>query len=293
MKKFAIISVIFLAVLVFVIASNRQATPKSDNHQLTVTTSFYPFYFFSREIGRDKVSITNITPVGVEPHDYEPSIQNIVSIEKSDLLIIDGILEPWGKRQKENLKGSSVTVLEVRSESNVDPHTWLNPVLAKTDVAVILAAFSRLDPENSSYYQQNANQLLAKLSQLDSDYRSGLANCRQQSIVTSHDAFGHLASEYGFKQIAISGLSPDEEPSSKDLVRIATFSKQNNIKHIFFESLVSPKLSQTLAFEIGASVLVLDPLEGPSSDNIKLNYDYFTIMRNNLNNLKIALECTQ
>ncbi len=132
-----------------------------------------------------------------------------------------------------------------------------------------------------------------KLDQLDKTYAEGLKTCKQKDIITSHAAFGYLATRYGLNQVAISGISPDEEPSSQQLAEVAKFAKENDVKYIFFESLVSPKLSETIAHEIGAKTLVLDPLEGISDDDIKQGKNYFTVMENNLKNLQKALQCSQ
>lgn len=126
---------------------------------------------------------------------------------------------------------------------------------------------------------------------LDKDYRSGLSKCNKKDIITSHAAFGYLAKEYGFNQLAIAGLSPDEEPTLQTLKNISDFAKKNNVQYIFFESLVSPKLSETIANEVGAKTLVLNPLEGLSIQDIAEGKNYFTEMRSNLNQLKIALQC--
>ena len=163
--------------------------------------------------------------------------------------------------------------------------------MAKKEVEKIAQAIDQADPNNKSFYDQNTKNLEDKLDQLDNEYKTGLTSCQSKDIVTSHAAFGYLGTRYGLNQVAIAGLSPDEEPSSKQLVDVADFARKNNVKYIFFESLVSPKLSETIAQEIGAKTLVLDPLEGLSDDNIKQGKDYFSVMRDNLANLQTALQC--
>ena len=268
-----------------------------------VVTSLYPIYFFASQIAGDKAEVTNVTPSGAEPHDYEPTIQDIVNFEKSDLLILNGGgLELWGDNMKQNLNDKKVIIVtasdgiankqaEEKGETIQDPHVWLSPQLAKKEVVNILAGFIKADPNNKETYEKNADALKVKLDELDVQYKEGLNNCTQKNIVTSHTAFGYLASTYGFDQVPISGLSPDEEPSARQLIDLAEFAKQNNIKYIFFETLVSPKLSNTLANEIGAQTLVLDPIEGVSEKDIEQGKNYFSIMRDNLNNLRTALEC--
>jgi zinc transport system substrate-binding protein len=173
----------------------------------------------------------------------------------------------------------------------IDPHIWLSPPLVKQITDKITQALIQIDPANSNYYQTNANSLKAKLDNLDVEYKQGLSNCAEKNIITSHAAFGYLATTYGLNQVSIAGLSPDAEPSPQQLADITKFAKANNVKFIFFESLVSPKLSDTIANEIGAKTLVLNPIEGLTNDEISQGKNYFTEMQNNLSNLKIALQC--
>lgn len=282
----------------------QQQTAKPQHAKIQIYASFYPLYFFASQIGGEKASVNNVTPAGSEPHDFDPTAQDIAKIEKSDLLLLNGGVESWGDKIKENLKGTNVTIVVagdgllskqlVENGQNVkDPHVWLNPVLAKKEVAKITAGFSKVDPLNASYYQDNEKKLDTQLDQLDGQFKKGLANCQNKDIVTSHEAFAYLADRYGLHQIAIAGLSPDAEPSAKQLADVSDFAKKNHVNYIFFESLVSPKLSQTIAQEIGAKTLVLDPLEGIPQDKIKQGENYFTVMNQNLHNLQTALQCTQ
>jgi zinc transport system substrate-binding protein len=273
----------------------RQANP-IDRSKIQVTTSFYPLYFFASEIGGDKVEVRNITPVGAEPHDYEPSAQEIAAIEDSQMLVLNGGVEAWGDRIKDQLDAKKTLVIiagEGLFATNSDPHIWLDPVLAKKEAARILQGFIQIDLKNKVYYEANAQALNVKLDQLNSEYKNSLQNCNNKNIVTSHAAFGYLASEYGLKQIPIAGMSPDAEPSIQSLTQVADFVKANKIKYIFFETLVSPKFAQTIAQETGAQTLVLDPLEGLSVQDMQSGINYVSVMESNLKNLKIALECGQ
>jgi zinc transport system substrate-binding protein len=136
----------------------------------------------------------------------------------------------------------------------------------------------------------NATVLKSKLADLDKEYYAGLAHCADKNIITSHAAFGYLATDYGLTQVPIAGLSPDAEPSPKQLADIVDFAKKNHATTIFFEALVSPKLSQTIASEVGAKAAVLDPIEGVVNPGPTV--DYFSIMRHNLQALRTALVCT-
>ncbi len=272
-------------------------------NKLRVITSFYPLYFFAQEIGGDKTSITNITPSGAEPHDYEPSTQDMIQIENSNLLVLNGGgLEPWGNNIKQNVDPAQTKIVvagegllsqqvQENGQNIIDPHVWLSPPLAQLMVDKIAQGFVQVDTANAAYYQTNATALKQKFQALDQEYARGLSSCKQTDIITSHAAFGYLATAYHLHQMPIAGLSPDAEPSQKQIEQLATFAKQNNIKYIFFESLVSPKLSQTLAQEVGAQTLVLDPIEGLSENDLASGKNYLTEMRNNLTNLELALQC--
>jgi len=262
--------------------------------KLQIVASFYPMAFFAQQIAGDKADVINITPAGAEPHEYEPSTQDIVKMEQANLIILNGNVEPWGDSIQANLQNNSVHIITAgEGLGSADPHVWLDPVLAKQEVQKISDAIIAIDPSDSSFYAANTVALLQKFDQLDTAYKNGLAICSSRDIVTSHAAFGYLAERYGLNQLAIAGLSPDEEPATKALIDTAKFVQGHNVKYIFFESLVSPKLSQTIAQETGAQTLELNPLEGLTQTEIGQGQDYFSVMYNNLYNLQLALSCTK
>lgn len=304
MKK-TIVTILFLSgiAVMGVLLSKHAAQENVVTDKLQVTTSFYPLYFFAQQIGGDRANVVSITPAGAEPHDYEPSARDIAQIEKSKLLVLNGgNLEPWGDSIKENLDPAQTKIvvagdglanqqLAENGENSVDPHVWLSPPLAEQMVDKITQGFAQIDLVNASYYQNNAIVLKQKLQALDQEYAQGLGRCKQIDIITSHAAFGYLATTYHLHQLPIAGLSPDAEPSQQQIEWLANFAKQNNIQYIFFESLVSPKLSQALAQEIGAQTLVLNPIEGLGQKDLAGGKNYFTEMRQNLTNLELALQC--
>ena len=294
MKKIILLTLIFSVLGLSLFFVYKRQVVNVNSQKLQITASFYPYYFFASEIGGDKVQVVNITPAGAEPHDYELSSGDIVQIENSKLLILNGIVEPWGADIQKNLEGKNTEIIIAGQglfNYSADPHVWVSIRLAEKQVATILNEIVQIDPGNASYYKENANKLLSDLNNLDQDYKNGLSNCQKKDIVTSHAAFGYLASDYGLTQIPIAGLSPDTEPSLEQLANITNFVRKNNIKYIFFESLVSPKLAETIAKETGAKTLVLDPLEGLTPDALSKGENYLTVMEENLHNLRVALEC--
>jgi len=296
----SIAALLFLSIGFFMLRVSNVTTQEG---KLQVSASFYPLYFFAKEVGGDRANVSNIVPAGAQPHDYEPTPQDIVHIQGSDILFLNGAgLEVWADTIKTNLSGKKTRVVVVGQElatrqikqegkKATDPHVWLSPLLAQQMVDIMANAYAKTDPQNVSYYQAQGTSLKSKLQQLDAEYSQGLLSCTRKDFVTSHAAFGYLAQAHGLSEIPIAGLSPDAQPSAQQLAQIAQFARQNHITHIFFESLVSPKLAQTIASEVGAQTLVLDPIEGLSDQDIALGKDYFSQMRQNLKNLQIALQC--
>lgn len=309
MKK--ILFILAIALIAIVLGGNWLLQNKDETSEekkkLPVVASFYPLAFFGSEIGGYKATVTNLTPAGTEPHDYEPSARDLANAENSRLIIINGGIENWGDKVKEDAAKRDTTVVtaaeglmnrEVEEEEGEgqtirDPHVWLDPMLAKEEVKKITDGYIQADPQNQGYYENSESILNEKLDQLHRKYQMGLQNCQTKDFVTAHAAFGYLASRYGLNQISISGLSPEAEPSLQQVADITDFARENDIQYIFFETLVNPKLAETLANEIGAKTLVLDPLEGLSEDDINAGKNYFTVMEENLANLQTALQCTQ
>jgi zinc transport system substrate-binding protein len=306
-KKFGLI----ISILVFVtylsyVRFNYLKKYNQSNIQniIQITTSFYPLYFFTSQIGGNLVNVVNITKNGIEPHEYEPTIKDIQNIQNSKLLITIGSgFEPWFTRIKSDLRKSKIELLEITQKLNLiinnnsdeniiyDPHVWLSPKLALKLTDNITSDLIHIDPKNLIYYQKNADMLKNKLSEIDREYKIGLAHCQINTFITSHAAFSYLARDYNLIQIPISGINPESEPSPKQIEGIINIVKQNKINYIFFETLVNPKLSETIAGEVHAQTLVLNPIEGLTNEEIKNHTDYFSLMENNLKNLRIALAC--
>ena len=267
-----------------------------------VVTSFYPLEYLAERIGGDNISVKNLVPAGAEPHDWEPTPRDIAAIQKAKVFIYNGVVESWAERVVGDLPSSSPLVVRGVSGQTLnngaepeapglDPHVWLDPVRYQQEADVVYGALAKADPEHAAGYQANLDALKKDLGALDKEYKSGLAACARKTVVTSHAAFGYMAERYGLKQLAVSGISPDAEPSPARLRRVLGQIKAEGATHVFFETLVSPRIGQTLASEAGIKILVLNPLEGLTSDEVKAGDNYLTVMRRNLTNLKVALGC--
>ena len=274
----------------------------SENSKLQVISSFNPLHEFAQNVGQDKVDAILLVPVGVEPHDWEPTIKDVQKMQASDMIIINGIgFENWVEKLEEiNYSGiivdTSNGILVKDSEEDEhadehddhdhesgDPHIWLNPVYAKIQVQNIADAFSKYDPENQQYYQSNAESYIEKLDLLDSQIRNDLSNC-SSDFIAFHDAFSYFADEYNLHQHTItSSTDPHGEATAKTLENVISTAKEHNIKIIFSEETVDTRTSETIAHEIGGKVLVLSPLEVASEGT------YISKMKQNLENLQEAL----
>lgn len=276
---------------------------ESAQKKLQMTASFYPLYFFSKEIAGQSADVYVLTPPGAEPHDFEPSTRDAARLRQSDILIMNGYVEPWADDVKKNLAGKGVKIIvategialsdfvDEERHTAKDPHIWLDPILAKTIVQHIRNAMVDADPSSASIYAANADALLQKLDALDAAYRNGLSRCGQKNMVTAHAAFGYLTRRYGLTHIGIAGLDPDAEPSARELGKIVQLVKTNDILYIFFERMISPKFADTIANETGAKTLVLNPIEGLTPAEVAAGNNYFSVMEANLKNIRLALSC--
>ncbi|AOT70215.1 metal ABC transporter solute-binding protein, Zn/Mn family [Geosporobacter ferrireducens] len=170
-----------------------------------------------------------------------------------------------------------------------DPHVWLSPMNAMKQAENIKNAFIQADEANQDYYEANYREFAEKLTALDDKFKQELSNVNRKEIIVAHAAFGYLADRYGLKQVAIRGISPQEEPSAAKMAEISKFAQTNDVKFIFFETLTNPKLAEVLAREVGAQTMVLNPLEGLAEDELKAGKDYISAMEDNLAALKKAL----
>jgi zinc transport system substrate-binding protein len=301
MKKdrntFKIIVYLLAAVLVIstagCAAKNSPPSPVGDRAvSPEIYTTFYPLYDFTEKIAGDKVRVENVVPAGVEPHDFEPSPRDVAKIQSAKAFIfLSRTMEPWAKKLQGELEGKGVKVIEAGKNliKGDDPHIWLDPVLAKEVSRRIFTALVEIDEKNKAYYEKNFERLAARFDDLDRKYRETLSGAKKKDVVTSHAVLGYLAERYGLNQIPITGLSPQEEPSPRKMAELAELCRQRGVKYVFFETLTGPKLSETLAREVGAGTLVLNPLEGLTPEEVKAGEDYFSIMEKNLVNLKKAL----
>ena len=291
--KFAILAIIIViplsSIVVYGTDSNQQFQ-KIESDKLQIISSFYPLHEFSQIVGQEKVDAILLVPIGVEPHDWEPTVKDVQQMQKSDLIIINGLgFENWVDSLHENnyqgkiIDTSDKILVKKLDDNSKDPHIWLNPVTVKTQVQNIANAFSDSDPENQQYYQSNAAKYIEQLDLLDVKIRNELSQCNND-FIAFHDAFSYFADEYDLNQHTI--ISPNNshgEATARTLENVISTANTLNIKVIFSEEAVDPKTSEIIANEIGGKVLILSPIEVASDGN------YISKMTENLKNLKVAL----
>jgi zinc transport system substrate-binding protein len=260
-------------------------TPPAGGSGERVVASFYPLAYAAEQVGGARVEVENLTPAGAEPHDLEVSPQDAAAVTDADLVLLLGHgFQP----QLEDLAGNGNGVMRLLDTPgldllpNGDPHVWLDPLRYAKIVTRIGQALAA---------EPVARRLVERLRTLDSEYRDGLAHCARRDLVTSHEAFAYLAQRYGLHQIPITGLSPEAEPKPADLARVVQLVRARGITTVYFETLVSPRIAETVAKEGGAKSAVLDPIEGLTKEEMENGEDYFTRMRANLVALEEGLGC--
>ncbi|SDT56781.1 zinc transport system substrate-binding protein [Paenibacillaceae bacterium GAS479] len=289
--------------------------------KLKVAATIYPMAEFARQVGGDLVEVTPLVPTGVEPHDWEPSAKHMAAISSADVFVYNGIVESWAEQALSSATNSERVVVEaskglakLASEDDghvhgeeahgheeeahheaegdgnpVDPHVWLDPLLAQQEVRAIMAGLQQADPDHKDQYKQNADAYIAKLDELHKEMSSALAASKRKDFITSHAAFAYLAQQYGLEQVPISGLSPDQEPSPEQMADVIKFVREHGVTTIFFEALIDSKLADTIAAETGAGTDVLNPLEGLTKEQAAAGEDYISVMKSNLQALVKAL----
>ncbi len=279
--------------------------------KIKIIASFYPIYEFATNVGGDKVDVSSFVPIGIEPHEWEPSTGDILKLKETQLFVYNGAgMEPFVEKlissdEYSNVKfietANGITLIQSDDEhdneheethkSTYNPHIWLDPVLAQYQVTVIEDTLVEIDPENKQYYEDNANKYITKLENLDLKIKNELANCKKDTFVPFHNAYTYFANRYGLMVFPLSGVSPESEATAAELREFVDYVKENQIKVIYAEELVDPKLAQTLANEAGTQMLIFSPLEGLTNEELQNGMTYIQKMEQNLENLKVGLEC--
>lgn len=318
----AILSSVFTINTTIIHATNDTASEINNNtiasingnkaSKVKVVASFYPIYDFVQKIGGDRVEVSSIVPPGVEPHDWEPTIQQRLEAESSDMIVYNGAgFEKWIEEIDAKFRvdtSEGLELLEGSSEGgdhqtsasghtdineNADPHIWLDPILAKYQIEKIRDGLIKIDPANTNYYNGTAKKFIAELDSLDAFIRSELSNCDKIDFIAFHNAFTYFSNRYGLNQHSVYGVSPEGDILPQRLQEIIKLSHELNIDTIYAEDLIDPRLVNVIATEIpNGKVLILSPIEGIDEEEQKAGKGYIDKMRQNIENLKVGLRCT-
>ena len=298
----------FLLVTALLLSGCAGAPDPSEDAE--VVASFYPLAWLTQRIAGDNITVATLVPPGIEPHDWEPVAQDVARVADATLIVTQGAgFEPWLDGILANLGDKAPRVIDstagvalVEGEEehegeeaageeeggpHYDPHTWLDPTLFAQQAATIEAALVEAFPAEAATIRANAAKAASDLDALHAEYEAGLAACEVRIVVANHDAYSYLASRYNFRVVALSGLSPEAEPSPDALADAIEVAREHNITIIFFEELVSPRVAEVVADEVGAQTRVLSPIESAPQDG-----DYLSLMRANLLGVREAMRCT-
>ena len=256
----------------------------ADAARPTVVVGAYPFQWLVQQLGGPGLEVVNLVEPGVEPHDLELTPRQVVQAKEADLLLrLDGFQPALDDLDTGADLGSAEGLDLIDGGEGTDPHVWLDPLRMQALAAFVARSLEELGVAGG---QERLAGVQAELERLDNEIKDQLTGCRTREFVTSHEAFAYLADRYELVQRGIAGLSPEQEPSPRKVAEVAAFAKRHRVTTIFFETLVSPKLAQTVASEIGAKTAVLDPIESVEGSD-----DYPTVMRRNATALRAALGC--
>lgn len=287
------VPMVLAAVLAGLAATGCSTRPSAG--RFTVVAAFYPLQFLAEQLAGDAAEVVNLVKPGAEPHDLELTPEQVAKLADADLVVYLKGFQPAVDEAVEQqvdparaLDVATVRPLLTDPDGRADPHLWLDPTRYAGVAGAVTGKLSEVDAEHRAEHRGRAGSLAEDLAALDGEYTVGLRRCQRRDIVVSHAAYGYLAAKYHLEQVAISGLSPEEEPTPQRLAEVADIAREHRTTVVFFETLVSRKVAQTLAAEVGAQARVLDPLEGLSPGSPD---DYFSVMRRNLDALRTALDC--
>lgn len=306
MKK---IGLLFLSASALLLAACGNSTVSQEDGKLDIVTTFYPVYEFTKQVAGDEANVDLLVKAGTEVHGYEPSAKDIARIQEADAFVYENEnMETWVHDIEDSIDTEKVVVISAtegmlllpggeeeheghdHSEEGhshaYDPHVWLSPERAITLVETIRDGLIAQYPEKKAVFEENAAAYIEKLTALDAKYSETLSVAKQKYFVTQHTAFAYLALDYGLKQISITGVSADEDPTSTRLAELTNYIKQYGVKYIYFEENASKSVAETLAKETGVQLDVLNPLESLTDEDMKNGKDYISVMEDNLTALE-------
>ena len=301
---------VLLSGIITACGSDRESTQETyDGVHVTVVATIYPLYHFTKVVGGEAVDVQSAVTSSAEAHSFKPTPGVIRLLADADLVVANGLdLEPWLDRALDALGDDRPRLVVEASDPAVaregeahdneehtgqliDPHVWLDPVLAMGQAERIRDALMTVDPSGAAGYEARAVAFIRQLGDLNEAFESRLSDCRHRYFVTTHAAYGYLAERFGLEQIAIAGLSPDAEPSARDLASLTEQVSSLDIRYVLVEPSLSSRLAETVASESGLTSLPIHQLGSVTDEELAQHEDYLGLMRDNLESLATALEC--
>ncbi|MFW6036182.1 MAG: metal ABC transporter solute-binding protein, Zn/Mn family [Halothermotrichaceae bacterium] len=294
-----IIAAVILLVSIYMYSNMSKDSASGRQNQVTVYTSFFPLYDTASKIAGNSADVETVIPKGAEAHSYKPSPKQIAALEKADIFFYIGLgMEPWADKVVNNSEETSLETVRVSKgldliENNhhhqYDTHVWLDPLNMLKIAEMMKDKLVQLDPDNKEIYEENFKNYQSKIEEVHNDYKSVFKDKSKKYIMVSHAAFSYLAERYGFKQLAVSGVAPHEEPSPGALAGLTKKAEDYGLEYIFMETLASPRIVNVLAEEANLEILTLHTAAGLTGEQIQNDVDYFTLMKINLDNLNKAV----
>jgi zinc transport system substrate-binding protein len=269
------------------------STTKNAQSKLQVVVSFNAMREFVEAIGKDKVEVKTIIPNGMEPHDFEPKPRDLEALSKAKVFVYNGFgMEAWADSAVQAADNKQLIVVEaakgfepvkntdagtIKENGQYDPHVWISLKGAEYEAKNIEVALEKADPANKNYYEKNYDVFSTQLNTLYDEYKKKFAALKDKSFVTGHAAFAYFCRDFGLKQNSVEDVFAEGEPTPKKMEELINYCRANKIKTIFVEDMISPKVSDTLAKEVGAKVQKIYTVESKED-----NKDYIESMKSNL-----------
>ena len=310
MKKYKVFIISLLTLVLFALSACNKVE-ESEENKIAIKTTVYPLQYFAERIGGEAVTVQSIYPPGTDEHTFEPTQKDMIALADSDLFFYIGFgLEGFVENAEKTMKNEHVKMVatanaiteemighedeaihedEDHNHGDMDPHVWMSPILSEALAYSIKEALIEIAPDKKADFEKNYDELQNDLLKLDRQFIEMASNAPTKTFFVSHAAFGYIADTYGLEQIAIAGLNSQSEPSQKQLAKIVEDAKKHDVKYVIFEQNVSSKLTDVIRKEIGAESLMLHNLGVLTTEDIKNNEDYFSLMEHNIETLEKAL----
>ncbi|MGA9290632.1 MAG: metal ABC transporter substrate-binding protein [Anaerobacillus sp.] len=314
MKRYFKLAILLsLSTFLLIACSNEKPNTTTDG-QLVIYTTLYPLEYFANRIGGDDVQAQSIIPPGSDAHSFEPTTRTMTKLAEADLFIYNGAgMEGFAEAAKETLQNEDVTVLESakgihldesheehekhvnedahdgHDHGDINPHIWIDPILAIQQAENIKNTLVELSPEKKDSFETNFEALKSDLLKIDESFQQMVESVPKKEFLISHDAYSYWEKRYGLEQLSVAGLSPSQEPTQKQLEDIIQTAKDHHLTYMLFEQNATPKPAKAVQHELGLKTLRIHNLSVLTEEDLAKNETYLTLMERNIETLRKAL----